>query len=561
MGPRGSRRRFGEAAAAFASNWRNPSLRRAQLSFFAAWGAECAFTVALSVVAYNAGGALAVGLVGLITMLPPAFLTPLLAPLADRGRRERVLSVVSSLRGIAMATAGVTVALSGPVQIVYLLAAVSAVPATLFRPAQSALLPTLCRTGRELASANVVRGLLDSTASLVGPLIAAVLMALADVATVMGVAAAAAFCSAVLVIGLRYEASPPDAPPTRPALLREAAEGLGAVGHRPDLILVLGLASAQTLTRGALTVFSVVVAVQLLQMGDSGTGALMAAFGAGAVMGSLAASVLVGTWRLGAWFALGVGLWGLPIALIGVFPQQASALTLLAVVGIANAFIDAAGFTLIGRLTPDAVLARVFGVLESLVAISIGVGSILTSALIVWLGVQGALIAMGLLCPILAVASWWRLRTLDRSVDTLDTEIALLQRVPMFDPLPLPAIEQLARGLEPVTVSAGDTVFAAGDLGDRYYVIEAGEAEVRGAGRVVATLGPGDGFGEIALLRRTERTATIVARSRLELRALAAERFTTVVLGFTPSAAAAEEAVAGELGRYSPSDPEEDATE
>ncbi len=81
----------------------------------------------------------------------------------------------------------------------------------------------------------------------------------------------------------------------------------------------------------------------------------------------------------------------------------------------------------------------------------------------------------------------------------------------MLHPLPLPSVEQLARGLEPVDVAAGQVVFTQGDVGDRYYVIESGEAEVVGDGRVVATLGPGEGFGEIALLRRTRRTATVRA--------------------------------------------------
>ena len=136
-------------------------------------------------------------------------------------------------------------------------------------------------------------------------------------------------------------------------------------------------------------------------------------------------------------------------------------------------------------------MARVFGVLESLVAVSIGFGSILASLMIAWVGLAPALIAIGLVCPVLAVASWWGLRSLDRSVDALDEEVGLLQQVPMFRPLPLPAIEQLARGLEPVTVIAGDAVFRQGDLGDRYYVIESGRADVVGDGRVVAELGPG----------------------------------------------------------------------
>jgi hypothetical protein len=237
-----------------------------------------------------------------------------------------------------------------------------------------------------------------------------------------------------------------------------------------------------------------------------------------------------------------------------VFPEQAAALLLLAFVGVGNALIDLAGFTLIGRLAPDAVMARVFGVLESLVAVSIGVGSIIASLLIAWVGLAPALITIGLVCPVLAVASWWRLRSLDHSVDALDEDVNLLQQVPMFQPLPLPAIEQLARGLEPVTVPAGDAVFRQGDVGDRYYVIASGHADVVGDGRVVAELGPGEGFGEIALLRRTRRTASVMARDALSLQALDSDRFAAVVLGYAPSARAAEDGVDGQLSRFAPAE-------
>ena len=137
----------------------------------------------------------------------------------------------------------------------------------------------------------------------------------------------------------------------------------------------------------------------------------------------------------------------------------------------------------------------------------------------------------------------------------LDADVALLQRVPMLFPLPLPAIEQLARGLETVEVPAGRTVVAEGDLADRYYVIESGRADVLGNGRIVAALGPGDGFGEIALLRRTRRTATVVARTALRLRTLDPDRFQVVVLGFTPSAQVAAIDVDDQLDRYAPREP------
>ena len=315
---------------------------------------------------------------------------------------------------------------------------------------------------------------------------------------------------------------------------------------------MLGLAAAQAFTRGALTVFSVLVSIELLGRGEPGAGTLMTAVGVGAVCGSLAASLLVGTRRLGAWFALGVTLWGLPLALVGLMPRDTAALVFMALIGVGNALVDVAGFTLLGRMAPDEVLARVFGVLESMVAISIGIGAVAAAAAVDAWGLRPALVAVGLVCPVLAAASWWRLRALDRVVGVHDEDVRLLQHVPMLRTLPLPSVEQLARGLVPLDVPAGTAVFRQGDLGDRYFVVESGEVEVVGDGRVVATLGPGEGFGEIALLRRTRRTATVVARTDVRLRGLGSDHFLAVVMGYTPSATEAATGVDRLLDRYDP---------
>jgi predicted MFS family arabinose efflux permease len=545
------RKRLQAAGEAFVSNAVNSNLRRAQLSFLGAWTAEWAFTVALGIVAYRDGGATAVGLVGLLRMVPSAVVAPLAAPLADRGRRERVLVLVSTIRGVATGAAGIVVALNGPVSIVYVLAILSTIAATLYRPAHSALLPSLCRTGHELASANVVRGLLDSVATLAGPLLAAVILQFTDVAVVFGVASGASLAAAALVLRLRYDAPPRPAAP-RGRLLVDAAEGIRAIVRNRDLALLMTLGLGQTFSRGALTVFTVVVALDLLHTGEPGVATLTAAIGAGAVIGSLTASLLVGSQRLGQWFGVGVALWGLPIALIPLFPRQATAFALLALVGIGNALVDVGLFTLMARLAPDEVLARVFGLLESLVALGVGLGALVASLLIDLTSVRVALVAVGAVCPVLAAAAWRRLRHLDRYMGVLDQEIGLLHGVRILQPLPLPAIEQLARGLEPVQVPAGQVVFQQGDPADRFYVIETGAADVVGDGRLITTLGPGDGFGEIALLRRVPRTAMVRASTDLHLQALRCDRFLPVVTGFPPSAREAGSEVEEMLGRFSP---------
>jgi MFS family permease len=318
------------------------------------------------------------------------------------------------------------------------------------------------------------------------------------------------------------------------------------------------LTAAQTFTRGALSVFTVVVAIDLLEIGEPGVGTLTAAVGAGAVVGSLVASLLVATRRLAGWFAIGIAMWGLPVALIGVFPSEAAALGLLACVGVANTLVDFGLQTLMARLASDEVLARVSGVLESVIALTVGIGAVVASLVIDLSSLRVALVVIGALCPLAAAAGWLRLRHLDESIGIRDRDIALLQRVGMLTPLPLPAIERLARGLQLVSVAAGDLVVSQGDVGDRFYVIESGEADVIGDGRLVATLGPGEGFGEIALLRRVRRTATVRAATGLRLQVLASDHFLPVVTGFTPSAREAGTSVDTMLDRFRPRDRHDD---
>jgi MFS family permease len=240
--------------------------------------------------------------------------------------------------------------------------------------------------------------------------------------------------------------------------------------------------------------------------------------------------------------------------LIGVYPNQLAAWVMLAFVGVGNALIDLGGFTLLARLASDEVLARVFGVLESVVAMFIGIGALVASLLVERAGIRPSLLIIGLLCPVLALASVRRLRGMDQTVNLRDRDIALLQAVAMLEPLPLPAIERLARGLQPLTVPAGQFVFEQGSVGDHYFVIESGQAVVVGDGVDVATLGPGEGFGEIALLRRTRRTAGVRAVHELRLQALRSDQFLPLVLGFTPSTVEAGAVVESALGRFTPRD-------
>jgi len=547
-----ARSRMRAVRQAFASNLRSRDLRRAQLSFGAAWTSEWTLTVGLGIVAFRDGGATAVGLVALLRLLPGAIAGPLLATIADRVRRERAITTIGFVRGASMGLMAVLLASGAPTALVYALAVVSTIAGTPFRAAHSALLPSLCETPNQLTSANAVRGMLDSLSTVIGPLVAAVLLEIGTPATVFAAAAAASLCSAMLVLRLDYEAPPRSAQAARPGLFEDARDGLRALAARSDLALLIGLGVSQTFTRGALNVLTVVMAIDLLDIGEAGVGVLSAAVGAGAVVGSLGASLLVGSRRLGAWYGLSIAFWGLPLVLIAAFPAHAPALILLAVIGVANAVVDVTAFSVMARLAPDEVLARVFGIFEALIALTVGLGSILTPLLIDAVGLRGALVAVGSVCPTLAALAWRRLRAVDAAMQTRDDELAQLRLVPMLQPLPMPVMDHLARNLAHAHAPAGETVIEQGEEGDRFYIVADGEADVFGDGRHIRTLRRGDWFGEIALLRDVPRTAEVRARTALTLYALDRAVFVPAVSGYSPAVARADAVVASMLDTFHP---------
>ncbi len=251
--------------------------------------------------------------------------------------------------------------------------------------------------------------------------------------------------------------------------------------------------------------FVVVVALELLRTGESGAAALFAAVGAGGLLGSFGVALLVGSRRLGWWLAIALVLWGAPIAAVAAVLRESVVLALLAVVGLGNAIINVPLFTLPVRLAPDAVLARAFGFFQSLAALGVALGSAVTPGLISLVRLRGALLATGLVLPVLAAVALRRLRALDGHLQVRDAEIRLLRTTPMFALLPVPTIEHLASSVRRRHLPAGMLLFRQGDLGDSFYFVDEREAEVIGDGEVVATVVHGDFFGEIALLHDIPR--------------------------------------------------------
>ena len=542
----GFRGRLAQSFRALARVGANPLLRRLQLAAVGSTLGSWAYAVAIAVYAYHAGGAKAVGAVGAVRWGLAAFSAPWLALPADRVSRRLVMLVADLVRVGLLAGMAALAAFHGPSLAVYALAVASSVVSTAFHPAQQALLPSLARTPEELTSANVAMSTISSVGMFAGPAIGGALLAVSSTSVVFAVTAAAFAWSAACLVRIPRD-RPPEAEGTPTPVLPALLGGFRAIAIDPALRTVVGVMSVQMLVCGAFEVLLVLIAIRLLHAGNAGVGWLNAAVGIGGVLGAVAVTALAGRKRLAGDLGIGALLWGLPLALVAVWTNTAFVLVLFAAIGIGNTIVDVAGITLLQRTAADEVLARVFGVLETLMLAMLAVGFLVTPALVSSLGTKATLVLVGAILPALLVPVWPALRRVDASARVPAEPLALLRAIPIFAPLPPPVLERLATGAVAVHVPAGATVFAQGDRGDRFYAIESGRADVSIDGAETRELGPGEFFGEIALLRDVPRTATVRALDGLELYAVERDDFIAAVTGHAPSLDAAQSVVAMRL--------------
>ena len=532
--------RVRQVLEAVGSALRNPNIRRVELAWGAAIAAEWAHFVAFGVYAYDVGGPAAVGLAGLVRLLPAAIVGPFAASLGDRFPRERFLLALTLVASVALGASAIAF-FADAESLVFAFAAVLGLAVTLIRPTLQAVLPSLARTPEELIAANGATSTIESFGTLVGPLSAGVLVSVADAGTVFAAGAATFLVAAVLLLGVRVENRVSLIAPDEGAR-KALAAGFGAIARMPHVRLVVSLIVAQAFVRGCLNVLIVVAAFQVLDAGGAAVGYMTAALGVGGLIGAIGAMALGGQ-RLAAPFGIALVFWGLPIAFMGPLPDPLFVLLLLAVVGAANSVEDVAAFTLLQRLVADRVLTRVLGVVWSLAMGGVAIGSVAAPALVEAVGPRPAFVAVGAILPLLALAAYRKLVDIDRDAGPVPG-LELVQQIRMFQPLSVAAKERVAANLATQSVPAGEVVIRAGEHGDRFYIVGAGTLEITAEG-LRTTAAEGDYFGEIALLRDVPRTATVTALVDSRLHVLNRDDFLAAVTGHE-AARAAGHAVAEE---------------
>jgi MFS family permease len=504
-----------------------------------------AYAVALPIYAYHSGGARTVGLVFFARFVFAALAAPWLGVLADRWSRRQLMLGGDLVRCAIFAGMTAAASAGGSPYIVYVLAVTSTVVSSSYSPAQAALLPSLVETPDELTAANLVGNTISSVGMFAGPALGGILLAFSTPAAVFALNGAVFLWSAFFVVQI-----PRDEPPRqaeRSKLWHELTAGWKTVRRTPALRVVIGLTTGDAIVYGALEVLLVVLALRILHSGNAGYGWLNTAMGVGSVAGAFVVAAIAARRRLAGGFGLGILLSGVGLCGAAALSILAPALFLLGLVGAATILVEVTSVTLLQRSAENEVLGRVFALYETLALAGTAVGAVVAPALVSGLGPRGALIATGAALPILLVPLWPTLHRIDAEARIAEEPLELLRRIDIFAQLPEPVLERLAAGATAVSAAADQVVVSRGEVGNHFYVIAAGRASVELDDGATRELGPGEFFGEIALLRDVPRTATVRAVEPLRLYAVERDDFIAAVTGHAPTLAAAESVVVSRM--------------
>jgi hypothetical protein len=505
---------------------RNRRLRRvlgAFLVFNVAWWANW---IAVLVWAYDLGGVRGASGIALAQLIPAAALASPAATLFGRWPRAVALTRGYVVQAVIYAGLGTALVIDASTIVITVAAVLGSVAITLTRPVHNSLLPEISETTADLTVGNAASGTLEAAGIVLGPLVCAVSIAAWGSGGVVLLMAAATAVAAVATA--RVSATTVVAVDVSAAVARPSSQ-LGVVLHDPAARALSAMVAAESTLIGMIDILVVVLALDLLNMSQSGPGLLNAAIGLGGLVGAAFTFLLVGRQRLGLALILAGAVAGLPFALAGFAPGVAAAAALLLMCGAGKAFFEVTARTFLQRLLPDRLLTAVFGLQESIMMAGFAAGSLAAPVLVAAAGSRGAFLAAGLFLPVVTVASWSLVRRLDADAAVPVDVLELLLQVPIFSVLAPRIADRMAREAVEVTASGGTTLVTEGEAGNLFYVLAEGNVLVTRDGTTLRQLGAGDSFGELALLRNAPRSASVVAVDDVTTWTLERDSFLTAV--------------------------------
>ena len=514
------------SVAAFRRVLRNRRLRRLLGSFFLFGVAEFGTWVAILVWAYQVRGPGFVGVVAAVQLIFAAVAAPVLSSFGDRMPRSKALSLSYLAMAGAMIATGVVLLLNTYFLLSLMVASIAAATFSVGRPIHASLIPDLADEPADAVAANVVSSTLEGAATFAGPAAAGVILMWQGPGWVFIALAAGAAIGSFMVAGMGRVA--------RAGALGEPS-GSGVVvafltlasSPTQRFVVLLGVVSA--VVAGAMDILTVVLALDVLGMGEAGAGYMVALLGLGGLGGGVLAAFMVGR-RLAPILIGGAVLRGGALIMLGLEPAW---LFLLLIYGAGFSIVDVGVRTMLQRLAAPDVMSRMFGVLESLSLVGLAAGSLLASGLVAAFGAPIALEFFGGLIPLTVIVGYGLLMKADRQAHVPTEVIAALESVPLFSLLSPPALEVLARRSRISQFEAGEVVMTEGDLTNFVLLVVDGDLDVTKGDRHLATLGVADIVGEIAAMASVPRTATVTARTPVTAISVPGEAFVAAVLGET----------------------------
>ncbi len=507
----------------------NRSLTWLVVAFAALTMAEWGYVTALAVDAFRMHGAIAVGLVG-FRLFFAAVGSIVSVSYVERHPGGRVLTAIAGTRAALVALSAGLAASGAPLSVLLILVAVDALVSGPYRPAQSAMLPALARTPKELAASAAGLSTVKTLSQALGAISGGFLLVVTTPATVFAGSAVVFLGAAAVTLPFsRSRGSLVNAAPTG-ALRDELRATLGVVRH-PHVAGLITVSGLRTFVRGMWIAIAVIASLRLLHAGSAGVGLLMLAAGIGSLAAVPLSATLIDRSRLGTPAAVALVACGVPLGVIAGVPVLDVALALVVAWGVGMAVADVATMSLLYRLLTTRLLPRATAAIESAKLALEGLGALLAPVLVAFIGIRGALIVAGVPLPIVVVVGWKMLHRADASAGEHARVLALFHAAPCLQPLDMAALESLVARVEPLSVAEGTDVVRQGDHGDRFYVIESGSADVLVDGFRVGEVGAGGSFGEKALLRDVGRTATVRARQPMRMLTLSRQDFLLALTG------------------------------
>ncbi len=509
---------------------RSPALGRLLFGEFVSGIGDWLYLIAILVIIYaESSSPLLLGIVGAARILPYVLLSVPAGMVADRFDRRMVLLVTDIARGVLMLALVAAVMLDASVLVIVAISILAACFSTFFGPAIAALLPSLVDE-RDLGPANSAWATLDNLAFIIGPGLAGLLLAAGGLQLAFLLNAISFGIVAVVLWRLPVApgASPDaDADATTP----EIAPPAGWHELVRPLAGPFVLDSATSLVAGGLGVMTVILSIDVLGAGEAGTGYLNAAFGVGGVVAGVAGGALLAR-RLRVPLVLGGLIGGIGLAWLGLSDALVPAMFAIGIAVAGLLLLEIVNTTLIQRIVPDELRGRAVGVLQTSSSLLYALGSLVMPILASEIGVAPVLIASAVI-TVLGAGGALLLAERDAEPPPLTAAQLRLFEHPIFAGLPPGRLEGAARRIVEVPVRTGSKVVRQGAPADRFYLVDAGRLRVsqsrNGAPVTLRVLGPGDVFGEIGLLERTPRTATVTALVDGNLLALDGRAFLELV--------------------------------